>query len=127
MSSTSKQWIQQAFYDLDTAHSMFKSGRYLYVFFCCQQAIEKMLKAIIVHRKNELPPRIHQLTRLADVAGLGMNQDKKDFLRKLSIYYIKTRYPDEIIDLSSNLNKESAQWVLNQTQEIIQWLHSKKK
>lgn len=47
MSSASQQWMEQARYDLDTARAMFDSGRYLYVLFCCQQAVEKALKAII--------------------------------------------------------------------------------
>jgi HEPN domain-containing protein len=47
MSSASKHWTEQARYDLDTARAMFDSGRYLYVLFCCQQAVEKALKAII--------------------------------------------------------------------------------
>jgi hypothetical protein len=60
-----KQWAEQARYDLDTARAMLDAGRYLYVVFCCQQAVEKILKALIAQRSKELPPRIHQLVRLA--------------------------------------------------------------
>ncbi|UCE08346.1 MAG: HEPN domain-containing protein [bacterium] len=41
-------WIEHAQYDLGTAEAMLISGRYLYVTFMCQQAIEKLLKAIII-------------------------------------------------------------------------------
>ena len=56
MSSTEGDWIEQSTYDLETARAMLTSGRYLYVLFCCQQAVEKTLKALIVHRTGEFPP-----------------------------------------------------------------------
>ena len=124
MSSASKQWTDQARYDLDTARAMFDSGRYLYVLFCCQQAVEKALKAIIAERTQELPPRIHQLMRLAEVAGLEVIGERAEFLRELSAYYIQTRYPEEIKDLASQAKKESAQRVLYRTEEVLQWLNS---
>jgi len=37
-------WLDIAEYDLDTAEAMFLSGRWLYVVFMCQQAIEKLCK-----------------------------------------------------------------------------------
>jgi len=69
MDDISQQWNERARYDLDTADAMFKAGRYLYVLFCCQQAVEKALKAVVVLRTRELPPRVHKLVRLAEVAG----------------------------------------------------------
>jgi HEPN domain-containing protein len=69
MDDLSQQWVERARYDLDTADAMFKAGRFLYVLFCCQQAIEKALKAVIVKKTGELPPRIHNLLRLAETAG----------------------------------------------------------
>jgi len=57
MSETEQGWVDQAQYDLDTARAMLASGRYLYVLFCCQQAVEKALKAAIVRKTGELPPR----------------------------------------------------------------------
>ena len=40
MGETEQGWVDQAQYDLETAHAMLASGRYLYVLFCCQQAVE---------------------------------------------------------------------------------------
>ena len=93
MTTSSQHWSAQARYDMDTARAMFDSGRYLYVLFCCQQAVEKMIKAIIASKTKELPPRIHQLMRLADVTELDFGGDTADFLRELSSYYIQTRIP----------------------------------
>jgi len=122
VSSVSKQWLEQSRYDLETARAMFDSGRYLYVLFCCQQAVEKTLKAIIVRRTEEFPPRIHQLMRLAEVAGLEVDENKAYFFRELSTYYIQSRYPEEITDLASQVKRQEAQRVLEQTQEVVRWL-----
>jgi HEPN domain-containing protein len=119
-----KQWAEQAHYDLDTARAMLEAGRYLYVVFCCQQAVEKMLKALIAQRSKELPPRIHQLVRLAEVAGLGVTDEQADLLRELSAYYFQTRYPEEVAEVGSQVKEQQAQRVLRQTQEMAQWLSS---
>jgi HEPN domain-containing protein len=111
-------------YDLETARAMFDSGRHLYVLFCCQQAVEKMLKALVSARSQELPPRTHSLVRLAEVAALDMGEERSDLLRELSAYYIQTRYPEEIADAASKVKGERARRVLAATEEIVQWLSS---
>jgi HEPN domain-containing protein len=122
MDDLSRHWAERARYDLDTADAMFQTGRYLYVLFCCQQAVEKMLKSIIVQRADELPPRIHQLARLAELAGVAVDEKQVDFLRELAAYYIPTRYPEDIGDLALDVKEAKARWVLNQSREFIQWL-----
>ena len=79
-----ERWVEQARYDLETAGAMHASGRYLYVLFCCPQAIEKTLKAIIAKQSNEFPPRIHNLIRLAEVAALELTDERTQWLRELS-------------------------------------------
>jgi HEPN domain-containing protein len=124
MSQAAQRWAEQARYDLETARAMLDSGRYLYVLFCCQQAVEKMLKALIVKRLDDLPPRIHQLIRLADAATLELTDERAEFLRELSAYYIQTRYPEEIRDLSAKITENQARCILEGTEETIQWLRS---
>jgi HEPN domain-containing protein len=75
MTETEQTWVDQAQYDIDTARAMLASGRYLYVMFCCQQASEKALKAVIVRKTGTLPPRTHNLLRLAEAAGVGSDKD----------------------------------------------------
>ncbi|MGB5158898.1 HEPN domain-containing protein [Desulfobacterium sp. N47] len=126
MTSAYDRWSEQAHYDLKTAQAMMESGRYLYVLFCCQQSVEKMLKALIAQRTQEFPPRLHNLIRLADAAGIKLEEDMADFLRELSAYYIQTRYPEEIADLSSQVKDRAAQEILTKTEGVILWLSSMK-
>ena len=62
-----KNWVALADYDLKTAEAMFQGGRYIYVAFTCQQAIEKMFKALYVKEKKQTPPYIHNLLKLAEM------------------------------------------------------------
>ncbi len=124
MGTSSGHWAEQARYDLDTARAMLDSGRYLYVLFCCQQAVEKMLKALVAERSKELPPRVHSLMRLAEVASLEVSDERAGLLRELSAYYIQTRYPEETSDLASQVTEGEARRVLDHTEETVRWLNS---
>lgn len=115
-------WVQQSRYDFDTAEAMLASGRYLYVLFCCQQAVEKAIKAIIALRSGEMPPRLHNLMRLAQRAGLAVNEQRADRLRMLTGYYVQTRYPEEIRNLASGVDRRLAEEALGQTGELLEWL-----
>jgi HEPN domain-containing protein len=107
---------------METARAMLDSSRYLYVLFCCQQAVEKALKAKIVGLTGELPPRIHNLVQLAKKAEITLNTDKIRLFRELSAYYVKTRYPEEIQAMGSTLTQEKAAEYFIKTGETLQWL-----
>lgn len=89
-----------------------------------QQAVEKMLKALIAKQTQELPPRLHQLMRLAEAANLEIDAEKARFFRELSSYYFQTRYPEEIAEISRQVESKTAGLILKQTEEVIEWLES---
>jgi len=122
--SIPEQWAEQARYDLETARAMLAGERYLYVLFCCQQAVEKMLKAVIAERSGQCPPRLHNLLRLAEHAGVKLDQSQTVLMEDLSRYYIQSRYPEEIPALSRGLDRQRGEQVLNQTEDVLQWLSS---
>ena len=124
MTETEQGWIDQAQYDLETARAMLASGRRLYVLFCCQQALEKALKAVIVRRTGELPPRVHNLLRLAEVAGFAGRPEQVRFFGELSAYYIQSRYPEEIRAAGSTVTQGLAEEVLDKTEQAIKWILS---
>ena len=47
-----EHWLDIAEYDLETAVAMQETGRYLYTVFMCQQALEKLLKAIYLQNNG---------------------------------------------------------------------------
>ena len=115
-------WIDISKYDLDTAQSLLEAKRYLYVLFMCQQSLEKMFKAIVTLKTKEFPPRIHNLVRLAELAGFDNKDIDMEFLNKLSFYYIETRYPEEHIKLHKQVSKKLAGEYYRITKRIYKWL-----
>ena len=115
-------WMDQARYDADTARAMLEAGRYLYVLFCCQQAVEKAIKGVIALRSGEMPPRLHRLMRLAEKAGLEVDASRAEQLRKLTGYYVQTRYPEEIRRLSAGVDRPLAEEAIGYTEELLEWL-----
>jgi len=119
-------WVERAEYDLETAKSMLDTGRYLYVGYMCQQAVEKILKGIIAQQNKENLP-IHNLNRLAQVAGIenDLNAEQFNFLAELTPYCIEARYGDYRESLSEIINEQRAREVYAKTKEIFKWLYQK--
>ena len=118
------EWLEQARYDLETARAMLAAGRYLYVLFCCQQAVEKALKSVIAARTGEMPPRLHSLMSLAEKAQIQPDEAQSDWLRRLTNYYIRSRYPEESRKLSAGATNDLATEALRETEALMQWLSS---
>lgn len=119
-----KSWVDASQYDLETAKSLLKSRRYLYVLFMCQQAVEKMLKACATVKTGEFPPRIHNLARLGELAGIDFSENDRKLLERLSLYYLQSRYPPEIQTLAKNVTRSIAASRLRQTEAL--WRKLKK-
>jgi len=64
MDEYTKTWILQAEADIDSAIHSIKGKKYYVAIFLSQQAAEKALKAVIIHRKEEFP-KVHDLVYLA--------------------------------------------------------------
>jgi len=124
LKSHTKEWLFFADNDLQTARSLLKSRRYIYTLFCCQQTIEKMLKALITERKDIVPPRLHNLVRLAQIAELVMSNQEIEFLDRLSDFYIKTRYPETIAKLQVIAKRERALATVKETERYYLWIKS---
>ena len=62
--------------------------------FIAHLALEKMLKA---HVCLELAPRIHNLVRLAEMAGLKLSETQIDLLADASEFNIEGRYSKMLI------------------------------
>jgi HEPN domain-containing protein len=62
--------------------------------------------------------------RLAETAGLDVDEKRADFLRELSSYYIQTRYPEEIDNIATQVKKQEAKQISDHTQEVMQCLAS---
>lgn len=121
-----KHWVERAEYDMGTAKAMLDSARYLYVAYTCQQAIEKILKAIIAQQNKENLP-IHNLNRLAELAEMknDLTPDQFNFLAELTPYCIEARYGDYKESLAEIIDKDKARKIYEETKRIFKWLSQK--
>ena len=120
-----RNWVTISEYDLGTAEDLLAVGRYVYVLFACQQALEKILKALIAEHSEEMPRRVHGLIELAMDASVEINQEQKILLSDLTLYYVETRYPTQFSQLEKDIDKEVATKILDQTKEVWQCLRAK--
>src|SRR3989339_872168 len=102
-------WLERVRYDFDTAKAMYQTGRYLYVVFMSQQAIEKALKASIEAEGKEVPFE-HNIRKLLNAADLSKEVQEEwwpqiDFL---SQYYLNARYKEDISALNKRITQKVA-------------------
>jgi len=119
-------WKDIANYDLKTALAMYKTRRWLYVVFMCQQSIEKLCKGLYLLFINDDIPRVHDInllvSKFADKLSQPVDKDKQLFFAKLSAFYLNNRYPDYKDRLSASLNKKEVKDILKKTNEVFKWL-----
>ena len=96
MRDETAEWITQAEYDIDTAQAMFEARRYIYCVFMSHLAIEKSLKAMVVERLREVPPKTHNLIYLLKLCKVELSNSQVRFLTQLDTAAVATRYPDEL-------------------------------
>jgi len=120
-----EEWIAISEYDLKTAAAMLKACRYLYVLFTCQQAIEKILKAIYLRGRKEMPPYTHNLLYLVDLLKIDMPEEDLALLSRLNQFYLESRYPGERMKLASAVDKKIAAKALRKAQGVWKCLRQK--
>ncbi len=122
-----KYWTEISEYDLSTAEVMLKNKKYLYVGFMCHQSIEKILKAYFVNIIREIPPYIHNLTKLSKLSGLDqdLTEEQKDILDVLEPLNIEARYPTYKDEIFKSLNEAKCRQILTNTNELFLWIKNR--
>ncbi|MEJ5311293.1 MAG: HEPN domain-containing protein [Anaerolineae bacterium] len=122
MRPDTKNWIDSALYDLETAKHMLTTRRYLYVVFMCHLALEKMLKAHVTENLQTIPPRTHDLIYLVSRSALTLPDAYLEFLGKINNASTLIRYPDDFQQALQEYPRSVVKSYLQQTEEIIEWL-----
>ena len=124
-------WLQLAQYDLDTAHTMSTGGRWFYVIYMCQQAIEKLCKGLYNFYIDDNVPKVHNirfiLAKIEDKLSITIDSDIYKLADTLSAHYLSNRYPDFSRQPSTYIDKDTAANLLEKTREAFSWLLTLKK
>jgi HEPN domain-containing protein len=119
-------WLDIAQYDIDTAEAMFISGRWLYVVFMCQQAVEKIVKGLYILYIDDNVPKTHNIRvlieKFEDMLPNEVTEERYNLFEDLTIYYLNGRYADYKQKLSERLDEQTATYYLIQTKEVFAWL-----
>lgn len=116
-----KKWLHYAKNDLLVAKDLQLQKEYVYraVLTHCQQAVEKYLKAFILHNNHQLV-RTHDLIILnklcADTDAAFLDYDNE--LAWLSAVYIESRYPDDFEDIDKK-DAETALKIADRFEKFI--------
>lgn len=120
-----KYWLKSAQHDLESAKSIFDSGRFDWSLFVGHLALEKILKAIFVDKNdNKLPPKIHNLVRLAELSKIKLDEEQKFLLDKINDFNLQTRYPDYKLEFYKRCTKEYTTDYLGKIEDFYEWFSS---
>jgi HEPN domain-containing protein len=119
-------WLDIAQYDLDTAETMLNGGRWLYVVFMCQQAVEKLVKGLYVLYIDDNVPKTHNIRvlieRFESLLPEAVTDERYNLFEDLTIHYLNGRYADYKEKLSERLNEQAAADFYKRTKEVFAWL-----
>jgi HEPN domain-containing protein len=112
-------WRVSAEEDFSAAESLLEKGHFRHSLFFAHLAVEKMLKANVTKQIKDIPPRIHNLIRLAELAGHKLDAEQEQFLREFNVYQLEGRYPDshEILLTADFVKKE-----ILRAKKMLLWL-----
>ncbi|GBE16238.1 HEPN domain protein [bacterium BMS3Abin15] len=129
MKSIIKKWFEYAKADLEGAEILAKNPKSSYSYqlavLHCHQAIEKLLKTVIIANSDE-PKRIHNLLALASDAKIEFSESQQLYIEELNPYYQPSRYPD--LPLKGPIlkfDKKAIFYHLEKTKELFQWIVKK--
>ena len=120
-------WLELCDDDLRAAQAMLKSKNLLWTGFICHLVAEKALKAVIANITNEVPPKIHNLPRLAALAGIYEELSDTQFalLKRLTSLQIEARYPEHKEMMSKTLTLKVCESIMKETEDFLCWIKKK--
>jgi HEPN domain-containing protein len=114
-------WRDSAQEDWAVAQELVDSGRTRHGLFFAHLALEKALKAHVCRQTCDLAPRIHNLVRLAELAGVHPRQEQIDVLAEMNAFNIEGRYPEALMPPPT---LAQAQMYMARAEDVFRWLTS---
>jgi len=120
-------WIDLSDENVRVAEDLLKSKHLLQTGFFCHLVTETIFKAYFAKVKNDTPPYMHKLARLAQLADLyeELSEEQKDFIYKLDPFNIEARYPEYKKMIAKSLNFQICSDLLQQTKQLQLWTKEK--
>lgn len=120
-----QQWLRYAESDTVSSEALHKITQELNAIFHLQQAVEKTLKAVHIKQNSTMPPRLHDLQKLAGGCGLHLTKERERLLMDLTTSYIDSRYPEQWGASPLGVSGEKTAKLIAETKDFIAWLKQK--
>jgi len=120
-------WLDLADDDVSVVKLLISGKKYLQAGFFCHLIAEKSLKSLIANASSEVPPKIHDLAKLAIQAGIfdELSSNQQSLLKELSPLNIDGRYPEYKEHLTQILTSKKISELFKETEEFLCWTKSK--
>ena len=100
-------WREGALDDWESAVLLLEKGKVRQGLFLAHLSLEKALKALVTRTTCDVPPKIHDLPRLAALSGLVVPEDHATTLKIANAFNLAGRYPDRWPALPSQAGTSS--------------------
>lgn len=119
-------WLDSADNDLSAAEHLFRSKKFDWCLFIGHLVVEKTLKAYFVYRnENKIPPKTHNLLKLAEQSGLSLTEEQKLFLDEVNDFNLEVRYPEYRKEFYKLCTIDFTNRYFIQIKEFSEWLKSR--
>jgi HEPN domain-containing protein len=112
-------WRDGSDEDMDVAVMILEKGRIRHALFFIHLALERILKAHVVKTTRQIPPKIHDLLRLADQSGLSLTPQEREWLGRIQQYCLAGRYPEFTTRLPARAEADAE---MEKAREVLTWL-----
>lgn len=112
-------WRNGAIEDWQVGMELIGRNHFRHGLFFLHLALEKILKANVCRKTNDIAPPIHNLTRLADKAGLGLTEEQQNLLAEANEFNIEGRYPELLLPVPT---QEEIKNFMVRAEETFKWL-----
>lgn len=117
-------WFVEAEEALQVAEHLLEKNDYSYALFFGHLAIEKLLKALFSDRRQAHAPQVHNLVRLAMLAGMELDDSRREALLLITAFRIEARYPDIKREFRKRCTAEYSEEQMATIRETYAWLRS---
>ena len=119
-----KYWLDSAEMDFQSMKRLFDTGEFAWSLFLGQLVLEKAMKPVYSQKVGNNAPRLHDLNRLAFLAGLDLGAEDQAHLDTNSLFNINARYPDVKLAFYKKCTQDYAKKYLDLIERFYQWLVS---
>jgi HEPN domain-containing protein len=118
-------WLEMSDKDFETMRHLHQSGDMHWALFMGHLVLEKLLKACVVKKTNNIAPLTHDLSRLAGITTFRFSEEQLDWLDAITTFNINARYDDYKQAFYKKCTPEFTSHWLEKIKTLQQWIKEK--